>query len=146
MTRLHHHPLILSNLSDIARGDSWFGRVCCPLPNSENCRRACVTATSSADVVHGCRQSDEIAFFGCLERQKMGEECCRNALTDECQTTCVETFRTQTTPSKVQRQKLKDNCQLDSPRVAECVKEIVKVTPVKNTNKRNCSINKTNCF
>lgn len=35
---------------DISRGESWSGRVCCPLPQSETCRRACVTATSHYDL------------------------------------------------------------------------------------------------
>lgn len=56
--------------SDMSRGDPWSGRICCPLPHSESCRRACITATSSFDLTKGCRQSDEIAFFSCLERQE----------------------------------------------------------------------------
>lgn len=59
-----------SFISDISRGDSWYGRKCCSIPYSENCRRTCITATSLDDLTKGCRRSDEIAFFNCLEYQK----------------------------------------------------------------------------
>lgn len=55
----------------------------------------------------------------------------------------MDIFRTQLTPTKHQRQQLKENCLLDSPRVTECAKEIVKLTPVKNTNKRKLKFDET---
>lgn len=45
-------------------------------------------------------------------------------------------FRSQLTPNKYQRQRLKESCELTSPKVFECVKDVVKVTPAKNTLKR----------
>ncbi|KAG5881919.1 hypothetical protein JTB14_004477 [Gonioctena quinquepunctata] len=59
-----------ATFKDMSRGDSWSGRMCCPIPYGEGCRRACITATSRFDLTSGCRQSDEIAFFSCLERQE----------------------------------------------------------------------------
>lgn len=56
---------------EISRGESWSGRACCPLPQSEKCQHACVTAATRQDLVQSCRQSDELAFFTCLDRQEV---------------------------------------------------------------------------
>ncbi|XP_050297871.1 reversion-inducing cysteine-rich protein with Kazal motifs [Anthonomus grandis grandis] len=124
-----------ATINDISRGDSWPGRACCQLPYSENCRRACVTATSAEDLSRSCRQSDEIPFFTCIDKQQTGEDCCSAARSDECAEACSDIFHSQLTPNKYQRQKLKEECEQTSPRVIECVKDLIKVTPVKNTHK-----------
>nr|CAI5868539.1 unnamed protein product [Callosobruchus analis] len=132
-------------LTDMSRGDMWAGRSCCPLPVSESCRRACITATSSADLTKGCRQSDEIAFYNCLDRQQAGEDCCNQATNEDCQSACTDIFRSGlSSPSKLLRQRLKDVCELSSPKVTQCVKEIVKLTPVRNTQKHIQCCDKSN--
>ncbi|XP_072392887.1 reversion-inducing cysteine-rich protein with Kazal motifs [Diabrotica undecimpunctata] len=133
-----------ATFKDMSRGDSWSGRMCCPLPHSESCRRACITATSTFDLAKGCRQSDEIAFFSCLERQEAGADCCNNARTDDCKSACVDLFRRELSPTKLQRQKVKDYCENDSPRVTDCVKDLIKVTPVKNIHKHIHCCDKSN--
>ncbi|KAJ8916807.1 hypothetical protein NQ315_005814, partial [Exocentrus adspersus] len=124
--------LIFAFVTDISRGDSWSGRICCHLPHSESCRRACITATSTFDLNKGCRQSDEIAFFSCLDHQKDGEICCNNARSQDCKDACTDIFRSELYPTKFQKQKVKEFCEINSPKVTDCVKEIVKVTPVEN--------------
>jgi len=61
-------------VTEISKGESWSGRACCPLPQSEKCQHACVTAATRQDLVHSCRQSDELAFVTCLDRQEVS--CC----------------------------------------------------------------------
>lgn len=125
-----------ATIKDISRGDFWPGKLCCPLPHSESCRRACSTATSIYDLNQGCRQSDEIAFFSCLDRLQTGEDCCKNARNEDCQEACMDIFRSDLTPTKYQRQKLKEYCDNSSPKVSECVKDLIKVTPAKNTHQQ----------
>ncbi|KAJ3624085.1 hypothetical protein MTP99_017736 [Tenebrio molitor] len=120
----------------MSRGESWSGRVCCPVPQSSSCRRACITARSDADLAQGCRQSDEIDFFSCLERQRKGEECCGNSRNDECKQVCSEIFKSRWTPNSPLRLKVQETCEKNSPEVMECVKDFVKVTPAKNLNKK----------
>jgi hypothetical protein len=60
-------------VTEIGRGESWSGRACCPLPQSEKCQHACVTATTKQDLVQSCRKSDELAFFTCLDRQEVSQ-------------------------------------------------------------------------
>ncbi|XP_060522280.1 reversion-inducing cysteine-rich protein with Kazal motifs isoform X2 [Cylas formicarius] len=128
----------------MSRGDSWSGRVCCSVPHSETCRRACVTATSPLDLTRNCRQSDEIAFFSCLERQKTGEDCCNNSKNDKCKNACWDIFRSQLTPNKFQRQRLKEECENGNEHVTDCVKDVVKLTPVKNSHKHIHCCDKSN--
>ncbi|XP_066254159.1 reversion-inducing cysteine-rich protein with Kazal motifs [Euwallacea similis] len=133
-----------ATFNDMSRGDTWPGRTCCSIPYSENCRRACITATSSEDLVRSCRPSDEIPFFTCIDKQKIGEDCCSGARNEECIESCSDIFRSQLTPTKYQRQRLKDECEVTSPRVIECVKDIIKVTPAKNTLKLMYCCDKSN--
>ena len=130
-----HHSIV--SLAEISKGESWSGRVCCPLPQSETCKRACVTATTSADLMQGCRQSDEISFYGCLERQQQGEECCGQAITDECRGACLDIFRSYSSiPSKQQRSTVAEHCEHSNPKVYACVRNLTKVTPATNLHKR----------
>lgn len=126
--------LFSSCVIEIDKGASWFGRTCCPLPQSETCRRACITATSNADLLQGCRQSDEIEFFNCLERQEVGESCCSLSRTDDCLDSCLDIFKAQLTPTKQQRNLVEEACS-DNLRVLNCVKNFTKVTPATNTQK-----------
>lgn len=130
---IHVYFLIVT---EISRGESWSGRVCCPLPQSETCKRACVVATSQSDLSHGCRQSDEIAFFGCLDRQSSGETCCAHARTDGCRGACTDIFKSHLTPTRQQRNLVVDQCEFSSPKVLNCVRNFTKVTPVTNLHKR----------
>lgn len=127
---------LISLFSEISRGESWVGRVCCPLPQSETCKRACVTATSQYDLYQGCRQSDEIAFFSCVDRQSEGENCCSHARTEDCKNICTDIFKSDATPSKNQRKLIMDYCEFSSPRVLNCIKNFTKVTPATNLQKR----------
>ncbi|XP_044253007.1 reversion-inducing cysteine-rich protein with Kazal motifs [Tribolium madens] len=125
-----------ATFKDMSRGESWSGRVCCPIPQSNSCRRACITATSTQDLAQGCRQSDEIEFFRCLDRQKSGEECCSNARSDDCHHVCLEIFRSRWTPNPPLRLKVQETCEANSPKVMECVKDFIKVTPAKDLHKK----------
>ncbi|KAF7265647.1 hypothetical protein GWI33_020949, partial [Rhynchophorus ferrugineus] len=129
---------------DMSRGDSWVGRVCCSIPNSESCRRACATGTPDDDLSRSCRKSDEIAFFSCIHKQEKGEDCCGNAKSMECREVCRDIFRSQITPTKYQRQKLKEECEERSSKVVECVKDLVKITPVENSIKHMHCCDKSN--
>ncbi|XP_044759007.1 reversion-inducing cysteine-rich protein with Kazal motifs [Coccinella septempunctata] len=132
---------------DISRGENWSGRYCCQVPNSESCRRACITATSPYDLAQGCRQSDEIAFFSCLDRQREGDSCCANARTDDCRDACLDIFRSRLSPSDYQRQRVKDICDTTSPDVSECIKDFVQVTPINPKRLSHCCdmSNKSKC-
>ncbi|GFG31799.1 hypothetical protein Cfor_04236 [Coptotermes formosanus] len=122
-------------LEEIGKGESWSGRACCPLPQSEKCQHACVTATTRQDLVQSCRQSDELAFFTCLDRQEFGEECCGNARTTDCHEACRAIFRSQLTPSREARSAVIESCSDQSPKVLQCVKNFTRVTPTTDAHK-----------
>ncbi|XP_021916359.1 reversion-inducing cysteine-rich protein with Kazal motifs isoform X1 [Zootermopsis nevadensis] len=122
-------------LEEISKGEGWSGRACCPLPQSEKCQHACVTAARRQDLVQSCRQSDELAFFTCLDRQEIGEECCGNAKTTECHQACRAIFRSQLTPSREARSSVIESCSDQSPKVLQCVKNFTRVTPTTNPHK-----------
>ncbi|KAJ9584726.1 hypothetical protein L9F63_020931, partial [Diploptera punctata] len=61
---------INETLEEIIKGENWSGRACCPLPQSQRCQQACVTAANREDLMQSCRQSDELAFFTCLDKQE----------------------------------------------------------------------------
>lgn len=96
-----------------------------------------MTATSSHDLSQSCRRSDEIAFYGCLERQKAGEECCGNANSEACKSACSEVFRSSYTPDRHQRRLVLDQCN-SSPNVLGCIKDVVDVTPVADLRRCKC--------
>ncbi|KAL1497373.1 hypothetical protein ABEB36_008354 [Hypothenemus hampei] len=133
-----------ATINDMSRGDFWPGRRCCPLPYAESCRRACVTAASTQDLIRSCRQSDEIPFYNCVDKQLTGQSCCGTARNVNCRDACNAVFRNHWTPTKYQRQRLKDECELTNQSVLECVKDIIKVTPVKNTLKHMQCCDKSN--
>ncbi|XP_017768615.1 PREDICTED: reversion-inducing cysteine-rich protein with Kazal motifs [Nicrophorus vespilloides] len=133
-----------TSFEEMSRGESWFGRVCCPLPQSENCRRACVTANSIYDLSQGCRKSDEISFFNCLDRQYVGYECCSNARSPNCKEACLEIFKSRLTPTRLQRNMVLEQCEYDSPKVLGCVKNFIKVTPATNLHKHMKCCEKSN--
>lgn len=45
-------------------------------------------------------------------------------------------FQSELSPSKFQRQQLIEACELSSLKVTKCIKDIIKVTPAINTQKR----------
>ncbi|KAG1656482.1 Reversion-inducing cysteine-rich protein with Kazal motifs [Nymphon striatum] len=82
----------------------WENRPCCSLPNSSKCRLSCLQAESRADISQGCRVTDEISFFKCLNRND-GEECCKNARTRDCYRQCRDTITSQKDRKKSQNTK-----------------------------------------
>lgn len=117
------------------KGEEWSGRQCCRLPQSGRCQRACVTASSRQDLAPICRQSDELSFFTCLDRQELGDDCCGGARSAGCQDACRAVFRGMLTPSREVRAAVLDACNNDTPKVIECVKNFTKVTPATNVHK-----------
>lgn len=65
-----------------------------------------------------------------------GEECCDNANTEDCKTACTNIFQNELSPSKFEREQLLEFCEISSPKVTECIKDVIKVTPAMNTQKR----------
>nr|XP_022911269.1 reversion-inducing cysteine-rich protein with Kazal motifs [Onthophagus taurus] len=132
---------------DISKGESWPGRACCPLPQSESCKKSCITATKIEDLNYGCRGSDEIAFFNCLERQEEGEKCCGQSDNENCRKACFDIFKSfDSSPSKAQRTAVAEHC--ESTKNFDCVKDLTKVTLVTNLHKyiKCCeSTNKIKC-
>nr|CAD7570965.1 unnamed protein product [Timema californicum] len=96
-------------------------------PSLEKCQLACVTAASREDLASNCRQSDELSFFTCLDRQEFGAECCANAHTPQCHQACRAIFRSQLTPTREIKTAVNERCHDDSPRVLQCVKNITRV-------------------
>ncbi|XP_071445131.1 reversion-inducing cysteine-rich protein with Kazal motifs [Hetaerina americana] len=117
---------------EVRRGEGWCGRSCCPLPQSEACRMACVSAGSRKDLDASCRESDEIAFFSCLDRQEAGERCCAHAQTPDCARACRGVFRVGVT---VSRAAVIATCTNRSPKVLQCVKNYTRLTPATNPEK-----------
>ncbi|KAK5641309.1 hypothetical protein RI129_009856 [Pyrocoelia pectoralis] len=133
-----------ATFKEISRGELWSGRVCCTLPLSETCKRSCVTAISEYDLYQGCRQSDEIDFFSCIDKQNQGESCCSHARTNDCRNACTEIFKNHLTPSKIQRNQVISQCEYSSPKVLNCIKNFTKVTPATNLHKQIHCCDKSN--
>ncbi|XP_054265987.1 reversion-inducing cysteine-rich protein with Kazal motifs [Macrosteles quadrilineatus] len=126
---------INQTLDEMSRGDSWSGKTCCNLPQSDRCQQACIKASSRKDLIHNCRQSDEIAFFSCLDKQQMGEECCATAQNDECKMACRTVFRSDATPNRNAKTALTHACGGNSPRTLACVNNFTRSAPVPNPHK-----------
>ncbi|XP_013384099.1 reversion-inducing cysteine-rich protein with Kazal motifs [Lingula anatina] len=112
-------------LQDIER---FYGRPCCDLAIMNSCRRSCVSAGSIADLM--CRQSDELLFYSCIERQQKGDTCCAYATSLDCKLTCRALFVGETSPSREQKQSVNEHCSNDNPRVLACVTNSTQPTQV----------------
>ncbi|XP_044737825.1 reversion-inducing cysteine-rich protein with Kazal motifs [Chrysoperla carnea] len=121
-----------STINEIVKGQQWSGRWCCSLPQNKQCRYACVTSGSHDEVMGRCKQSDELLFYNCLERQETGDTCCGTARTPDCRQACTAIFRKSQMPSKNLRIRVKKACEERSPKVLQCVRNFTKVTPAKN--------------
>ncbi|KAK6628054.1 hypothetical protein RUM44_010536 [Polyplax serrata] len=122
-------------LAEIRNGEEWSGRQCCLLPQSGKCQKACIRASSREDLVQSCRQSDEINFFTCLDKQEFGDKCCANARSIDCHRSCKLVFKTSLTPNREIRDGVMESCSASSPKVLHCIKNFTKVTPATNTHK-----------
>ncbi|KAG8334785.1 hypothetical protein J6590_082784, partial [Homalodisca vitripennis] len=147
---------INQTLDEISKGEGWSGRACCGLPQSERCQQACITASGRKDLAHSCRQSDELAFFTCLDKQQerksrirpriekenveleefftgiMGEECCATAKSDDCKVACRTIFRSELAPNRNAKTALLHACSEGSLRTLSCVNNFTRSAPVPN--------------
>ncbi|XP_046674176.1 reversion-inducing cysteine-rich protein with Kazal motifs-like [Homalodisca vitripennis] len=123
---------INQTLDEISKGEGWSGRACCGLPQSERCQQACITASGRKDLAHSCRQSDELAFFTCLDKQQMGDECCATAKSDDCKVACRTIFRSELAPNRNAKTALLHACSEGSPRTLSCVNNFTRSAPVPN--------------
>lgn len=99
--------------------EDWVGRSCCHLSQNFLCGTKCALAGGRADLSGDCRQSDELEFFSCLERQEESDECCSNVANDTCRAVCKTTFHN---PGKQSSHKVNDNnCQNQMPKCLESV-------------------------
>nr|XP_018913097.1 PREDICTED: reversion-inducing cysteine-rich protein with Kazal motifs [Bemisia tabaci] len=131
----HFWRCINGTLEEINKSPHWHGRPCCTFAQSERCKEACLSANSRSDLVSNCRYSDELALFTCVDRQKLGAECCSNARSLECEGACRAVFRSQLTPSHQVRMAVTEACSQNSPKVTHCLKNIIRVAPVANPHK-----------
>ncbi|XP_040358445.1 reversion-inducing cysteine-rich protein with Kazal motifs [Ixodes scapularis] len=117
---------INDTLEDINRGDGWFGRPCCHKPKLKKCQLACLKAQSLQDLQPACRQSDEIDFQACLEKQDLGERCCNGAQTPECYIACKGVFVDPESRRKEReiKESLDVHCSAQSPVVLDCVRNV----------------------
>ncbi|KAG8195510.1 hypothetical protein JTE90_019499 [Oedothorax gibbosus] len=119
-------------LSDIDKGQEFFGRPCCTVPQSQACIMVCLQARDRDELISACRPSNEITFYSCLERQEVGQQCCSRAGKAECASACRELFSSTTEPSVQLRTYVTNMCATDSPDVARCVKNYTLLTPAEN--------------
>ncbi|CAN7998498.1 unnamed protein product [Ixodes hexagonus] len=117
---------INDTLEDINRGDGWFGRPCCHKPKLKKCQLACLRAQDLQDLQPACRQSDEIEFQACLEKQDLGERCCNSAQTPECYIACKGVFVDPVSRRKEReiKESLDVLCSAQSPTVLDCVRNV----------------------
>lgn len=91
------------------------------------CENKCALAGGRKDLEGDCRQSDELEFFSCLERQEDGEKCCNNVANDTCRAMCTTTYHN---PGKSSPNQLNDNhCQNQMPK---CLKTITEAESAEN--------------
>ncbi|GIY90064.1 reversion-inducing cysteine-rich protein with Kazal motifs [Caerostris darwini] len=119
-------------LSEIDKGQGFFGRPCCTLPQSQACIMVCLQAKDRDELISACRPSNEITFYSCLERQEVGQQCCSRAGKPECSSACKELFASTTEPSVQLRTYVNNMCAHDHPSVAKCVKNYTLLTPAEN--------------
>lgn len=118
---------INDTLDDINRGDSWYGRPCCHEAKMKKCQLACIRAQSADELQPACRQSDEIEFQACLEKQELGEWCCNQAQTPQCYVACKNIFigvGKSSGGSRQIRAAVTASCSQHSPAVLQCVRNI----------------------
>lgn len=65
-----------------------------------------------------------------------GEVCCNSADTEDCKKACTNMFQSELSPTQMQRQQFIESCESNSPKVTKCIKDVIKVTPALNTQKR----------
>ncbi|GFY64539.1 reversion-inducing cysteine-rich protein with Kazal motifs [Trichonephila inaurata madagascariensis] len=109
-------------LTEIDKGQGFFGRPCCTLPQSQACIMVCLQAKDRDELISACRPSNEITFYSCLERQEVGQQCCSRAGKPECASACKELFASTTEPSVQLRTYVNNMCAHDHPSVSKCVK------------------------
>ncbi|KNC24010.1 hypothetical protein FF38_11603 [Lucilia cuprina] len=90
----------------------WSGRSCCDLGVSPRCINACVTSSSTGELINACRQSDEQHMFACFERQEDGDRCCGKARTSECLQSCRDIFEPHTAHKRNNYKRLHEMCDL----------------------------------
>ncbi|XP_054718060.1 reversion-inducing cysteine-rich protein with Kazal motifs-like [Uloborus diversus] len=115
-------------LSEIDKGQGFFGRPCCTLPQSQACIMVCLQAKEREELMTVCRPSDEITFYTCLERQEVGQQCCGKAGKPECSSACKELFSSTTEPSVQLRTYVTNMCSHDNPAVSKCVQNYTLIT------------------
>ncbi|GFT36811.1 reversion-inducing cysteine-rich protein with Kazal motifs [Nephila pilipes] len=82
-------------LTEIDKGQGFFGRPCCTLPQSQACIMVCLQAKDRDELISACRPSNEITFYSCLERQE-DLHCCDRSSNADCRLACRNILRTQT--------------------------------------------------
>nr|XP_021002276.2 reversion-inducing cysteine-rich protein with Kazal motifs [Parasteatoda tepidariorum] len=123
---------INETLTEIDKGQGFFGRPCCTLPQSQACIMVCLQAKDREELMSACRPSNEITFYSCLEKQEVGQQCCNKAIQSECAGACKELFSSTTEPSVQLRTYVTNTCLHDNPDVTKCVKNYTLITPAEN--------------
>ncbi|XP_064456165.1 reversion-inducing cysteine-rich protein with Kazal motifs-like isoform X2 [Ornithodoros turicata] len=130
---------INDTLNDINRGDGWYGRPCCHKPKLRKCQLACIRAQSNDDLQPACRQSDEIEFHACLEKQELGEKCCNHAQTPQCYVACKNVFigvGKGRAGGRQVRAAVDSSCSQHSPAVLQCVRNITHARRSENAHQK----------
>ncbi|CAH2043986.1 unnamed protein product, partial [Iphiclides podalirius] len=75
-------------IQEVVSGSGWWGKTCCALAHSGQCRHACASASDARALSPVCRRSDEIAFFDCVQRQQEAQWCCSQTVSLSCHEVC----------------------------------------------------------
>ncbi|CAK1587115.1 unnamed protein product [Parnassius mnemosyne] len=75
-------------IQEVVSGSGWWGKTCCALAHSGQCRHACATASDARALSPVCRRSDELAFFDCVQRQQEAQWCCSQTVSLSCHEVC----------------------------------------------------------
>lgn len=92
--------------------EQWWGRPCCQLSLSSNCRQVCRKVRSRDDLSNACTTADELAVHVCLDRHEEGHRCC--ALTssnnNQCHAACRRIFIQDNAPTQSQLTEAQAHC------------------------------------
>ncbi|GAB6027939.1 hypothetical protein CHUAL_002148 [Chamberlinius hualienensis] len=121
---------INDTLKDLDIHSHWSGRPCCHLPSSTNCQFTCLMSHNRSSLLNGCRQSDEISFYNCLDHQEVGEKCCSSAKTSDCKEACRDVFMSNSHAiNYLPQRNVETLCSQNSPSVVNCVLNFTGTTP-----------------
>jgi len=112
----------------VTSGAQWWGRLCCELSLTTQCKNICQRAKSREELANFCQSGNEMAIFNCLDKHEEGQRCCQSARSSRCRAVCKSIFIQDYLPTQSQLNSANTYC---DPQVAACMQNYTKATPLR---------------